>query len=148
MLNMTRKVGKMTLILNPKSYGELLAKYQPKVITTEEDNEQAIALAQELEHRQVRTPEEDALLELLIALIEKFEDQYYPIPQSSPHSIVNHLMESNNLIPDDLAGVLGSKEIVSQLLDGQLTLSQLQAQKLADFFNIDSSLLINQEIRH
>jgi hypothetical protein len=34
------------------------------------DNDAAIALAQELEHRPNRTPEEDALLELLVILIE------------------------------------------------------------------------------
>jgi HTH-type transcriptional regulator / antitoxin HigA len=40
-------------------------------------------LAESLEHRQ-RTPEEDALLELLIILIEKFEDASYPVPNVEP----------------------------------------------------------------
>ncbi len=62
----------MTRTFNPQSYGQLLAKYQPKIITTEE-NYQAIALAEELDRRPHRTPEEDAFLELLITLIEKFE---------------------------------------------------------------------------
>jgi hypothetical protein len=66
--------------MKSESYGQLLAKYQPKAITTESENEQAIALAQELEHRNNRTLEEDALLELLVTLIEKFEETYYPIP--------------------------------------------------------------------
>lgn len=79
---MTEEVGKMILTFDKDNYGVLLAKYQPKVITTEEENEQALALAQELEHRINRTPEEEALLELLITLIEKFEANYYPIPDS------------------------------------------------------------------
>jgi HTH-type transcriptional regulator / antitoxin HigA len=43
------------------------------IIETEAENGAAIMLAESLEHCQ-RTPEEDALLELLIILIEKFED--------------------------------------------------------------------------
>lgn len=140
---MTRKVGKMTLILNPESYGKLLAKYQPKIIKTEAENEQAIALAQELEHRQARTPEEDAFLELLIMLIEKFEDQYYPIPDNSPHSMLNHLMESNGLTPEDLVDVIGSREMVSKLLEGTLSLSQTQVQKIALFFNVEPDIFVD-----
>jgi hypothetical protein len=41
----------MILTFNSETYGELLALYQPKAITTEAENERAIAIAQELEHR-------------------------------------------------------------------------------------------------
>ncbi|WP_253256838.1 hypothetical protein [Microcystis aeruginosa] len=58
----------MMLTFNSKTYGELLAYYQPKAITTEVENERAIAIAQELEHRSELSLEEEALLELLMAL--------------------------------------------------------------------------------
>ncbi|MDF5728026.1 MAG: transcriptional regulator [Rhizonema sp. PD38] len=61
--------------------GILLAEYQQKIITTEEENEQAIRLTLTLEHRPNRTPEEEMLLELWVTLIEKFEETHYPIPQ-------------------------------------------------------------------
>ncbi len=48
MPNMINEVGKMTLTFSPDKYGLLLAQYQPKPITTEAENENAIALAQEL----------------------------------------------------------------------------------------------------
>jgi HTH-type transcriptional regulator / antitoxin HigA len=63
----------MTRTFNPESYGQLLAKYQPKTITTEEENDQALVLAQDLEHRSNRTPEEETLLELLVTLIESLK---------------------------------------------------------------------------
>ena len=47
----------MNLTFNRDIYGALLARYQPKVIITEEENEQALALAQEIEHRKNRTIE-------------------------------------------------------------------------------------------
>jgi HTH-type transcriptional regulator / antitoxin HigA len=65
----------MTPTIDPKIYGNLLAEYQPKVIKTDEENEQAIALAEKLAHRQNKTAEESALFEFLIALIEKYEDE-------------------------------------------------------------------------
>ncbi len=54
----------MTRTFNPESYAKLLAEYQPKIITTEEENEQAMsidkplciyALALTLDHRPNRT---------------------------------------------------------------------------------------------
>lgn len=63
----------MTRTLNPELYASLLTQHQPKVIATEEENNAVIALAEELEHRPAQTLEEDALLELLVTLIEKFE---------------------------------------------------------------------------
>ena len=65
----------MTLTINPESYAQLLAIYQPKVIETEAENDLAIESAQKLEHKANRTREEDAILELLVTLIEKFEDE-------------------------------------------------------------------------
>ncbi len=140
---MTKKVGKMTLILNAKSYGQLLAKYQPKVITTDDENEQAIALANELEYKVNRTIEEETLLELLIVLIERFEEQNYPIPQSTPNSMLKHLMECNNYKPEDLIEVIGSRQKVLELMEGKDSFSQLQSQKLADFFYVDVDCFIN-----
>jgi hypothetical protein len=49
----------------------------PKVITTEEENERALAVVESLMEKGERnmTPEEDALLELLTGLIHDFEDR-------------------------------------------------------------------------
>ena len=63
----------MTLTLNPDKYIQLLVQYQPKLIKTEAENERALAIVEDLMHRQNRSLEENELYELLIALIEKFE---------------------------------------------------------------------------
>lgn len=95
----------MNLTFNRDIYGALLARYQPKVIITEEENEQALALAQEIEHRKNRTIEEEELLELLITLIEKFEEKHYPIPQGKPQDTLLYLLEENNLKQEDLVEI-------------------------------------------
>ncbi len=137
---MIRINGKMTRTFNPESYGKLLAEYQPKTITTEEENEQAIALALTLEHRPNRTPEEEMLLELLVTLIEKFEQIHYPIPQGTPHSMLMHLMDARDITPEALAEVIGSFEVALEIVNGDRTISKTQAEALADYFHVDASL--------
>ncbi len=132
----------MILTFSSENYTHLLAQYQPKVIKTERENGRAIALAAQLEHQPDRTPEEEALLELLVLLIEKFEEQQYPLPQASPHSLLLHLMEENNLKQEDLVGVLGSRGVVSEIVNGKRGISKTQAKSLAHYFNIDAGLFI------
>ena len=132
----------MTLIFNSNSYTNLLVKYQPKVIKTEAENERAIALAEELEHNLHRTPEEEALLELPILLVEKFEEEHYSIPQQTPHAMLLHLIEDNDLKQEDLVGVLGSRGVVSEVVNGKRGISKSQAKALAAFFKVDVELFI------
>ena len=133
---------KISLPLNQETYGNLLARYQPKVIETEEENEKAIALAEQLSHRQNRTLEESLLLNLLIALIEKYEDEHYPMDGSTPHSILLHLMEARDIKVADLVNIFGSKEIVFDIIEEKCKINQEQAKKLADFFHVNSSLFV------
>ncbi len=130
----------MTRTFNKESYASLLAQYQPKAIATEEDNEVAIALAEELEYRD-RTPEEDALLELLVILIEKFEEEHYPLLEGNPQSMLLHLMEARNIKQEDLVGVIGSRG-VSEVVNGKRSISKAQAKVLGEFFHVSSELFI------
>ncbi len=142
MLNTIKTGGKMTLTINPSDYAQLLAKYQPKVIETEAENDRAIELAQELEHKVNRSNEEDVILELLVTLIEKFEDENYPIPEGTPHSMLLHLMEASGIKQENLVGVIGSRGVVSEVVNGKRNISKAQAKALAEFFSVDVGLFI------
>ena len=132
----------MTLTINPESYAQLLALYQPKVIETEAENDLAIESALILEHKANRTREEDVILELLVTLIEKFEDERYPIPSGTPHSMLLHLMEAGGIKQENLVGVIGSRGVVSEVVNGKRSISKAQAKALADFFSVDVGLFI------
>ena len=133
----------MTLIFNSDKYTELLVKYQPKLIKTEEENEKALAIVEELMHRSNRSPEEEELYELLIALIEKFEQEYYsPNQSTTPHSILSFLIEQKGIKQSDLIGVIGSKGVVSEVVNGKREISKSQAKALGNFFNVDAGLFI------
>jgi HTH-type transcriptional regulator / antitoxin HigA len=127
--------------INRNVYGDLLAQHQPKAIETEAENEAAIMLAESLEHRQ-RTPEEDALLELLIILIEKFEEASYSVPNVEPDRMLLHLMEARNMKQEELVGVIGSRGVVSEIVNGKRSISKAQAKALGQLFHVSPSLFI------
>jgi len=134
----------MTLTFNPDKYKELLSLYQPKIIRNEADNEKALAIVQELMHQRDRTPEEDELYELLIALIEKFEQEFYaPGTTATPRSIFLFLMEQRELQAADLVGVMGSEEKVYEVVNGERDIGEELALILGSFFHVEPSLFCN-----
>ena len=95
----------------------LLVRYQPKPIATEAENDAAIALACELEHRPTRSLEEYIFLELLITLIEKFEPENYPITAGNYASMLQHLMDARNLDKSELIPVLGTQTELEEIYE-------------------------------
>lgn len=133
----------MTLTFNPEKYSKLLVQHQPKLIRTEEENERALAIVEELMHRQNRSPEENELYELLITLIEKFEREFYsPGEASTPHSMLLFLMEQQNIKQEDLVGIIGSEEVVAEIIKGKREMKQEQAKAMGEFFKVEPSLFI------
>ena len=133
----------MTLTFDREKYQKLLCQYQPKVIKSEADNETALKVVEQLMHSKNRTPEENELYDLLVTLIEKFEQEYYqPGISSTPRSILHFLMEQRGILAEDLVTILGSQDIVTKILDGKLKIDCDRAKALGGFFKVDSSLFI------
>ncbi|MCU0544321.1 MAG: transcriptional regulator [Oscillatoriaceae cyanobacterium Prado104] len=133
----------MTRTFDAKSYTDLLVRYQPKPIATEAENEAAIALACELEHRETRSLEEELFLELLITLIEKFEAENYPIPAGNAASMLQHLMDARELDKFDLIPIFGTETEVEKLFVSGRAIEIDEARKLAEFFQVELSLFLN-----
>ncbi|KZL47891.1 hypothetical protein A2T98_20890 [Nodularia spumigena CENA596] len=132
----------MTLTFNLDKYKELLIAYLPKLIKTEAENEQALAIVEDLMHRE-RTPEENEVYQLLITLIEKFEQEYYqPSQQNNPGDMLLFLLEESDKNKEDLVAVLGSEDIFNNIVNGQEKINTEQSRKLGDFFHVDSSLFM------
>lgn len=140
MLNMTKMSGKTNLTTNSDNYGILLSKYQPKIIKTESENEYFLEVVEELLSRNNLTPEEDAILELLVKLIEDFEEANYSLNNSTPSSRLLHLIDAKNLDKTDLIAIFGNLEAVDMALDGKSEITSHQADLLANLFRVDVSL--------
>jgi HTH-type transcriptional regulator / antitoxin HigA len=141
--------GSTTLSINPEVYGALLLRHLPQPITSEDENERALAIVQDLMAIAHRSPEEDSLLELLVQLIERFEEEHYSFglnasegELANPLSILLYLMEEHNLKQADLVGVIGSRGVVSEVVNGKREISKAQAAALARLFHVDVGLFI------
>ncbi|RCJ20254.1 transcriptional regulator [Nostoc sp. ATCC 43529] len=132
----------MALTFNSEVYSQLLSQHQPRIIKTEEENEKFLETVETLLSRSDLAPEEDALLELLVKLIEDFEDKHYQLNVSTPRSRLLHLMEARSLEQADLVEILGSSEIVTKVINGELEITKEQAEALDKFFHVDVSLFI------
>ncbi|MGB7415645.1 MAG: transcriptional regulator [Thermosynechococcaceae cyanobacterium] len=132
----------MTPTINREAYSNLLAQYPPKVIETEAENEQMTAIAYKLSQRSELSREESALLDLLIVLIEKFEDEAYPIPEVSPHEMLLHLMDARDCKQEELIGVIGSRGVVSEVVNGKRGISKAQAKSLSEYFGVGVEMFI------
>jgi HTH-type transcriptional regulator/antitoxin HigA len=130
--------------MDVRRYGRLLAKCAPKVIENERENEEALAVVESMLERGEENldPEELALLDLLGALIETFERGAYNLPEGDPVGALEVLMEGRNLKPIDLAGVLGSRARVSEILSHKRAISKDQARRLAEFFSVSPAAFI------
>ncbi|MGK7943880.1 MAG: type II toxin-antitoxin system HigA family antitoxin [Microcystaceae cyanobacterium] len=132
----------MTLTLNQDTYNRLLVQFQPKVIETEEDYHQTRSSLLQLMTKVERSPEETALLKLLTLLLKAFDETQAKPEPASPHEILLHLMEDNQIKSSDLVGKIGSQEVVEQIFRGKSKISQPQAEALAEIFHVSASLFI------
>jgi HTH-type transcriptional regulator / antitoxin HigA len=142
MQNMTKTTGKMTLTFDSDRYSSLLSQYQPRIIKNEDENEIFLEIVESLLSRNNLTPEEDTLLELLVKLIEDFEETHYQINASTPHSRLLHLMDARSLEPADLVEIIGTIEMVTEIVNGQLEINKKQAEALGKFFHVNPGLFL------
>jgi HTH-type transcriptional regulator/antitoxin HigA len=103
--------------------------------------ERALATVEGLMRRK-RTPEEDALLEVLTDLIEKLEGKARAglRHDPAPHETIRFLMEQNRLSQKDLWTLLGGKSHTSEMLSGKRKVSNRQAGLLGKRFHVSPSV--------
>jgi HTH-type transcriptional regulator / antitoxin HigA len=139
----------MTNIFNQKSYIALLERDEiaPKVIETEAEYNRFLAIAERLIFKKKdRTAEESTLLKLLVRLIKDYEEEVFDLEnwsKTSPHELLQFLMESKGIKQADLVGVLSdSSGLISSIVNGKREISKAQAKKLGEFFHIEPGVFI------
>ncbi len=132
----------MTLTFDRSVYRDLLTQAIPKVIESEQEYEQTLAMVESLTFKRDRTAEEEKLCQLLVMLIESYEAREYPVGELAAHEILQHVMESSGTRQADLVGVLGSSGVVSEIVNGKRAISKAQAKVLGDMFKVSPSLFI------
>ncbi|MCD4728504.1 MAG: helix-turn-helix domain-containing protein [Pirellulales bacterium] len=85
-----------------------------KVLKTEEDYTKALKRLEEVFHAPIDSIEGDEA-DLLSVLIEKYEDEHYPIEAPDPIEAIKFRMEQMNMTKKELAEVIGYKSRVSEI---------------------------------
>jgi HTH-type transcriptional regulator / antitoxin HigA len=133
----------MTQTIDLKIYSQLVAEVTPKVIETEEEYEQFLAVAERLTFKLNQTPEESALYDLVAMLVESYEAQHYSIDESSPVELLLYIIESSEIDPSELLSIFGSNEALNKVLAGLQPIDLKQSQTLGKKFNLPSKVFLS-----
>lgn len=115
----------------------------PKLIKTEADYEAALARIEEVFAAHPGTPEGDEL-ELLTLLVERYEEQEFPVALPDPVTAIRFRMEQEGLKQKDLAPFIGSQSKVSEVLSGQRSLSLAMIRNLICGLGIPAEVLLQK----
>jgi len=114
-----------------------------KVIKTEEDYNKALKRLEVIFDAPVITAEGDEA-ELLGILIEKYEDDHYPIEAPDPIEAIKFRMEQMDMDKKDLAKVIGYKSRVSEIFTRKRKLNLKMIRRLHEKMNIPYESLISE----
>ena len=114
-----------------------------KVIKTEEDYNKTLKRLEEVFDAPVNSPQGDEA-ELLTLLIEKYEEEHYPIESPDPIEAIRFRMEQMNMNKKDLAEVIGYKSRVSEILSRKRKLSLNMIRQLHKKLRIPYDSLLNE----
>jgi len=113
-----------------------------KPIRNDEDLRAAFKQLELVYQAQEGTAEADEM-EVLVTLIEAYENKYYPISVSDPVEAIRFRMEQQGLTPKDLEPHIGSSGRVSEVLNRKRRLSLQMVKRLHDGLHIPYESLLS-----
>ena len=115
-----------------------------KIIKNKKDYEIALEQVEKLiDLDPLKDTKEADKLDLLSLLIQKYEDEHYPISLPTPVDAIKFRMEQLGLHNSDLVQYLGSKSRVSEILNQKRSLSLNMIRKLHNGLKISAEILIS-----
>ena len=115
-----------------------------KPIKTEKDYDNALKRVDEIMaiNPPVNTPLSDEL-EILVLLIEKYEEQHWNIEAPDPVEAIKIRMQEMDLRQKDLVPYIGSASKVSELLNRKISLSLNMVVNLAQALHLPFDILLS-----
>ncbi|NOQ27568.1 MAG: helix-turn-helix domain-containing protein [Bacteroidales bacterium] len=114
-----------------------------KVIKTKEDYNKALKRLEVVFDAPIDSPNGDEA-ELLTILIEKYEEEHYPIEAPDPIEAIKFRMEQMNMNKKDLAEVIGYKSRVSEIFSRKRKLSLNMIRQLHNKLKIPYDSLLTE----
>jgi len=113
-------------------------------IRTKNDLKAALARIDEIIDAKHGTAEYDEL-EVLSILVEAYENRHTPIPPPSPVEAIKFRMDQMGLRQTDIAGLMGGKNRVSEVLARKRPLSLRMIRNLHKHLKIPTDCLVAEE---
>ena len=112
-----------------------------KPIKNDRELNRALKRIDELWGAKPNTPKGDEL-DILMLLVEKYEDEHYAIPASDPVEAIKFLMDQNSMSRKDLEPYIGTSGRVSEVLSRKRSLTLAMIKKLHEGLKIPYECLI------
>ena len=117
-----------------------------KPIRDEKSYNEAVKRIELLWGSEIGTPEGDEL-DVLMILVEAYENKHYPMPPSDPVEAILFRMAQMDLRQKDLEQYIGTKSRVSDVLNRKRRLSMKQIVRLHHGMDIPYESLIDERLR-
>ena len=114
-----------------------------KPIRSDKDLQAAFRRLERIFQAEAGTPEGDEM-EILVALIEAYENKHYPIGPADPIEAIKFRMEQQGLTARDLETYIGSSGRVSEVLNRKRSLSLRMVKRLHDGLRIPYESLLSR----
>ena len=125
--------------LMQKRFKEQAMNIRP--IKTEADYQSALKEIEKLFGVEPGSSEGDRL-DVLLILVEAYEDEHYAIPAPDPIEAINYFMESRGMTRADLEPFIGSRARVSEILNRKRPLTLSMIQRLHSKLGIPAEVLV------
>lgn len=114
---------------------------KPKVIKSERDHRAALA---HIEALMDKSSPDEAELELWSLLVEKYEEEHFPVAAPDPIEAIRFRMEQAGLVPSDLQPFMQSKSKVSEVMNRKRPLSLSMIRALHRGLQIPAEVLVQE----
>ena len=116
-----------------------------KPIRNDDDLRAAFARLEQIFHAPEGSPEADEM-EVLVTLVQAYEDKHYPIGPADPIEAIKFRMEQQGLEGKDLEPYIGSSGRVSEVLNRKRALSLRMIKRLHEGLKIPYESLLSHAV--
>lgn len=112
-------------------------------IHTDADYRAALKEIEQLFDAEPGTPD-DARLEVLLTLVEAYEEAHYPMGIPDPIAMIEHVMDAQNLTRADLEPYIGPRQRVWEIMEKRRRLTLAMIRRLSEGLQIPPEVLIQE----
>jgi HTH-type transcriptional regulator / antitoxin HigA len=133
----------MTATTASPAYFDLVRRFPLRPLRSDEDLDRAIEVINALISRDDLDEGEEDYLEILSEIVERYEDEHYPMDDVSSADMLRHLIEFRGVTQAEVAAGSGlAASAISELIAGKRAMGRKTIETLARYFRVDPGLFL------